>query len=152
MHLRELNYPSKYWFNLHNHVELEPRSEPLIKCRRPTQNRLNRCLLHLYPFIQRILYCGAIDRKKGHIRCAKTPINPEQFNLIEKLGGGSRYSQLEYLENILQLEYGFSYKGYRRSIVNLQFRLQKQRPVIVGKHPVLLLRFRFQQKQPQLIE
>jgi len=73
MNLRELNYPSKYWFNLHNHILPEPPSEPLIKCRRPTQNRLNRCLLHLYPFIQRILYAGAIDRKKAIFDVQKFP-------------------------------------------------------------------------------
>jgi len=69
--------------------------------------------------------CWCNRPKKGHIRCAKIPINPEQFNLIEKLGGGSRYGQLEQLEDILKIEYGFSYKGYCRCIGNLQFRSQK---------------------------
>lgn len=152
MNLRTLNYPQKYWFNLHNHIQCDPPLEAPRKHRHPTQNRLERCLLHLYPYVQRIVYSGAIDRKKGHVRSTKIPINPEQFNLIEKMGGCSRYNQIIQLENILQLEYSFEHKGYRRGIGNIQFRLQKQKSIFVGKRPLLLLRLRFQQKHPELID
>jgi hypothetical protein len=106
--------------------------------------------LFLYPHIQKLVYCGAIDRKKGEVRSGKIPINSEQFNIIQKLGTTHKYDQILLLEQILQLEYDFQYKGYHRGIRHIQFRLQKQKPVIVGKCPVLLLRIRFQQKAPVL--
>ena len=83
MHLRERNYPPNYWLNLHHHIQPVSPFESLKKHRKPTPKRIETCLLHLYPFIQKIIYSGAIDRKKGHVRSSKTPITPEQFNLIK---------------------------------------------------------------------
>ncbi|CAF4939901.1 unnamed protein product [Rotaria sp. Silwood1] len=151
MNLRKHNYPPGYWLNLHRHIQhLLPSSLPK-KSRPPTQKRLEACLLYLYPYIQKMIYCASIDRKKGHIRSGKIPISPEQFALIQKLGGTLQYGQIAVLEQILQLQYDFEYKGYHRGVQNIQFRIQKQKSVIVGKSPLLLLRLRFQQKQPVLI-
>lgn len=150
MNLRQHDYPPMYWLKLHRHIQDPLPPPPPKRTRPPTKNKLESCLLHLYPYIQKIVYCGAIDRRKGEVRSGKIPINPEQFNLIQRLGATQRYDQMLLLEHILQLEYDFHYKGYRRGIRHIQFRLQKQKSVIVGKSPVLLLWVRFQQKPPVL--
>ncbi len=150
MNLRQHDYPPMYWLKLHCHIQDPLPPPPPKRTRLPTKNKLESCLLHLYPYIQKIVYCGAIDRRKGEVRSGKIPINPEQFNLIQRLNTTQRYGQILLLEQILQLEYDFEYKGYRRGIHHIQFRLQKQKSVIVGKSPVLLLWVRFQQKPPVL--
>ncbi len=152
MNLRERHYPPNYWLNLHHHVQPTLPSPPPKQHRKPTKKRLDACLLHLYPYIQKFIYSGAIDKKKGHIRSGKIPLSPEQFGLIKKLGGGSQYASIPQLEQVLQIQCNFEYKGYHRGIELLQCRIQKQKPVINGKNALLLLRLRFQQKQPKLIE
>jgi hypothetical protein len=152
MNLRERNYPPNYWLNLHHHIQPASPFVSLKQHRKPTPKRIDSCLLHLYPFIQKIIYSGAIDRKKGHVRSSKIPITPEQFNLIKKLGGSYQYSEIVPIEETLKFQYDFQHKGYHRGVENLQFRVQKQKAVVLGKNPLLLLRLRFQQKQPKLIQ
>ena len=151
MNLRKHYYPPKYWLNLHKHIQPSSISFPLKKKRQPTRKRLEVSLSHLYPFIQKSIYSGAIDRKKGHIRSGKVPVSPEQFGLIGRLGGTFQYQRLVRLEDILELRYDFEHKKYHRGVANLQFRLQRQKSVIFGRKPLLLLRFRLQQKHPILI-
>ena len=86
--------------------------------------------------------------KKGAARSAKIPINPEQFSLIQKHGATQQYDHIPLLEQILRLEYEFHHKGYSRGIRHIQFRLQKQKSMVLRKNPILLLRVRFQQKPP----
>ncbi len=152
MNLRQRNYPPNYWLNLHNHIQPVSPFASLKQHRKPTPKRIETCLLHLYPFIQKTIYSGAIDRKKGHVRSSKIPITPAQFNLIKNLGGSSRYDENVLIEKILKFEYDFQHKGYHRGVENLQFRVQKQKAVVLGKNPLLFLRFRFQQKHPKLIQ
>lgn len=150
MNLRERHYPPMYWLKLHCHIQDPLPLPPPRRTRLPTKKRLESCLLHLYPYLQKFVYSGAIDRKKGEVRSGKIPINPEQFNLIQTLGGKQQYNQIPLLEQIFQFEYDFNFKGYRRGVRHIQFRLQTQKSVILGKKPVLLLRVRFQQKPPVL--
>ena len=152
MNLRRQHYPPNYWLNLHKHIQPSIISLPLKQKRQPTRKRLETSLSHLYPFIQKAIYSGAIDRKKGHIRSGKVPIGPEQFCLIARLGGTPQYQQLVQLEDILELRYDFEHEQYHWGVANLQFRLQEQKSVVFGRKLLLLLRFRLQQKHAVLIQ
>ena len=134
MYLRQLQYPPNYWWNLHHHIQTVSSFAPPKKHRKPKDERIETCLLHLYPFIQKIIYSGAIDRKKGHVRSLKILITPQQFNLIRQIGGSSQYSEIVPIEKTLNFEYDFEHKGYYRGVQHLQFRVQKQKVVVLGKN------------------
>lgn len=149
MNLRVRNYPPKFWLRLHKH-EIDPATPPPRKHRRPSKNKIQNCLTSLSPHIQKFIYCGAIDKRKGEIRATKFPLSTEQFNIMKRLGLTRQYQPVFLLEAELQLEYNFIHKGYGRGIQNIQFRLQTQKPVIPGQYPILLLRIRYHQKAPIL--
>jgi hypothetical protein len=152
MNLRQYNYPPKYWLQLHNHTINPTPSPPPKKPRHPSNNKINKCLTSLVPHLQKVIYSGAIDKRKGEIRSSKFPISSEQFTLMNHFGLTHAYKPAILLEQELKLEYNFIYKGYARGIENIQFRLQKQKPVIPGQNPILILRTRFHQKAPVLHE
>lgn len=149
MNLRERNFPLHYWLQLHNHTII---SAPSLekRTRHPPKTKINRCLVALSPHIQKVIYGGAIDRRKGEVRSYKFPLSREQFTVLQHFGLSGQYQQVVLLGEELQLQCDFEYKGYHRGIRNIQYRLQQQQPVIPGKNPVLILRMRFQQKAPIL--
>ena len=149
MQLREQNFPPHYWLKLHNHDidELPPRP---IKRRSPSKNKINNCITSLSPHVQKFIYVGSINRRKGEIRSTCFPLSSEQFHVLNRLGVTRQYQSVASVEGELQLQCDFEYKGYLRGIKNIQFRLQMQKPVIIGTKPVLLLRIRFHQKPPIL--
>ena len=151
MNLRKYNYPPKYWFHLHNHtinpLSLPSSKKPLY----PSQIKINKYFSSLSPHLQKFIYSGAIDKRKGEIRSSKFPVITEQFTVMDYLGLTRTYKSAALLEQQLKLQYSFMYKGYIRAIHNIQFRLQKQKPVIPGQNPVLILRVRFHQKAPILL-
>ncbi|CAF1299091.1 unnamed protein product [Adineta steineri] len=146
MKLREKNFPQHYWLKLHNHIIDELPAPPLIKHRNVSKTKINNCITSLVPHIQKFIYCGAIDKRKGEVRSTHLPLSSEQFNVLNRLEVTRKYQSIIPLEEQLQLQYDFLYKNYFRGINNIQFRLQMQKPVIVGTKSVLLLRIRFQQK------
>ena len=148
MNLRQKNYPQSYWYQLHTHTIGSLPSLPAKKLRKPSKVKLNNCLTFLSPHIQKFIYSGAIDKRKGEIRSNKFPLSLEQYTVMHQLGVTKTYQSVISLESELQLEYMFRYKGYYRGIENLQFRLQKQKPIVHGKNPILILRVRFHQKAP----
>ena len=152
MNLRKHNYPPRFWIEIHKYIKDPLPPPPPRKPRTPKTDKLDRCLSSLCPHIQKLIYDGAIDKRKGEIRSGKVPLNPQQFHLIEKLGATGKYKDVLLLEQVLQLEYNFQYKSYSRGIEHIQFRLQEQKPVIIGKSPALLLRIRFHQKAPVLLD
>ncbi|CAF3973406.1 unnamed protein product [Rotaria sp. Silwood1] len=148
MSLRKHNFPPQFWIQLHKYTK-DPLPPPAPRQPRPSaKNKIDKCLTSISPYVQKLIYTGAIDKRKGAIRSSKLPLNPEQFTLIQKLGATRKYEPVLLLEQALQLTYDFQYKGYLRAIEHVQFRLQQQKPVIAGKNPILLLRIRFQQKAP----
>ncbi len=150
MNLRQYNYPPKYWLQLHNHTINPIPSPSPKKPRHPSNSKINKCLSSLIPHLQKVIYNGAIDKRKGEIRSSKFPISSEQFTIMNHLGLTHTYKPAVLLEQELKLEYNFIYKGYVRGTENIQFRLQKQKPVIPGQNHILILRTRFQQKAPIL--
>jgi hypothetical protein len=151
MNLRKRNYPPKFWLQLHKFTtaSLLPLAK---KRRRPSTIKINSCLTFLSPHVQKFIYTSAIDKRKGEIRSTKLPLSPEQFNVLNYLGLTHKYEPVVLLEQELQLKYNFMYKGYLRGVQNLQFRVQKQKPVVLGQNPILILRIRFHQKAPILNE
>ena len=150
MKLRKRNFPPKFWVQLHTHTIHPLPSLPPKRSRRPSKIRVNNCITFLSPHVQKFIYSGAIDKRKGEIRSGKFPLSPEQFTMMSHLGLTHKYEPVALLERELKLEYNFLYKGYHRGIENVQFRLQKQRPVIPRQNSVLSLRIRFHQKAPIL--
>ena len=148
MNLRKHNYPPKFWAELHKYLGDPLPPLPPRKPRPLTKNKIDKCLEARNPRIQKLIYNGAVDKRKGEIRSGKLLLSVEQFKLIEKLGTTRSYKSVLLLEQAFDLQYSFNYKGYPRGIEHIQFRLQQQKSVIVGKKPVLLLRIRFHQKSP----
>ena len=152
MNLRKRNYPPRFWAEIYKYIRDPLPPPPPSKPRRPTKAKIDRCLTSLCPHIQKLIYNGAVDKRKGEIRSGKLPLNPQQFSLIEKFGTTRKYKEVLLLEQVLRLEYNFQHKSYARGIEHIQFRLQQQKPVIVGQSPALLLRIRFHQKVPILLD
>ena len=150
MNLRQQNFPPKYWLQLHNHTLYPLPSIPPKTPRPPSKIKINKYLVSLAPHVQKVIYNGAIDRKKGEIRSTKFPLSRDQFTGLQHLGVTNKYQQIDLVEQELQLVLNFEHKGYCRGVKNIQVKLQQQRPVIFGKSPILLLRTRFQQKAPIL--
>lgn len=150
MNLRRKEYPSKFWLKLHTHKINFPTISPRKPCRKPTKQKLNSCISFLAPHIQKFVYDGAIDKRKGEIRSTKFPLSSSQFNTLINIDVNYTYRQVISLEQTLNLEYNFVHKGYNRGIKNIQFRVQIQRPVFVGSKVIYLLRVRFHQKAPTL--
>lgn len=151
MNLRKKNYPPRFWIEIDKYLKDLLLPPPPRKSRPPTTAKTDHCLTSLCPHIQKLIFDGATDKRKGENRSGKLTLNSEQYSLIEKLGSTRKYKEVLLLEQALQLEYTFEYKGYIRAIEHIQFRLQQQKSVIVGKSPALLLRLRFHQKAPVLI-
>ena len=133
MNLRKRHYPSKFWFTLHNYTVNPSLLLPPKKTRAPTKTKIDNHLSSLAPHIQKSVYNGAIDKRKGEIRTEKYPLSSQQFILLRNLGASNKYSCLSQLEHTFDLQYKFNHKGYVRSIKNIQFRLQQSKPVVVGK-------------------
>lgn len=150
MNLRQQKFPPKYWLQLHNHTLYPSPSLPPKSHRRPSKIKIDKCLVFLEPHLQKVIYNGAIDKKKGEIRSTKFPLSRDQFTSLQHLGVTNKYQQVDLLEQELQLVINFEYKGYLRGVQNIQVKLQQQKPVIFGKSAILLLRTRFQQKAPVL--
>ncbi|CAF1500645.1 unnamed protein product [Rotaria sordida] len=150
MNLRIRNYPPKFWLQLHKHAIDLLLPPPSRKPRRPPRNKIKNCLTSLSPHIQKFIYCGAIDKRKGEIRASKFPLTIEQFNITKSLCLTRQYQPVVLLEEELKLEYNFIHKSYVRGIQNIQFRLQTQKSIVPGQYPILLLRIRYHQKAPIL--
>lgn len=152
MQLRPKNYPPKFWLRLHTHTWIGDPPLPPRKARRPSEKKIDVCLSSLVPHLQWLVYRGSVDRKKGEIRSVKLPLSAQQFNVIEKLGATRTFSRVMPIEQAIQLQCNFEHKGYARGIDHIQFRLQTQKSIIPGKNPAHILRIRFHQKRPILIE
>ena len=150
MQLRQKIYPPNFWLRLHKWIQ-DPLPPPAKKSRRPSNKNIDICLTSLVPHIQWIVYRGSIDRKKGEIRSGKLPISGHQFNLIQRLGATKTFNQVAALEQIMKIQYNFEHKGYFRAIDHIQFRLQTQNSIISGKNLAFILRIRFHQKSPVLM-
>ncbi|CAF2266415.1 unnamed protein product [Rotaria magnacalcarata] len=150
MNLRQQNFPPKYWLQLHNHTLYPLPSLPPKIPRPPSKIKINKYLVSLAPHVQKFIYKGAIDKKKGEIRSTKLPLSRDQFTSLQHLGVTNKYEQVDLVEQELQLVLNFEYKGYYRGVKHIQVKLQQQKPVIFGKSPILLLFTRFQQKAPIL--
>ncbi|CAF1509093.1 unnamed protein product [Rotaria sordida] len=150
MNLRPRNFPPNFWIQLHTHtINSLPTLSPK-RTRNPSKKKVNSCVTFLSPHVQKFIYNGAIDKRKGEIRSHKFPLSPEQFTTMVNLGLTNKYQDVILLEHELKLHYNFIHKGYLRGIQNIQFRLQKQKPVITGQSCIFLLRVRFHQKAPIL--
>ena len=108
-------------------------------------------MLLFSPNLQKFIYSGAIDKRKGEIRSSKFPLSTEQFTVMYHLGLTRTYKPAILLEQKLKLKYNFMHKGYNRGIENIQLRVQKQKPVIPRQNLILILRVRFHQKAPILL-
>ncbi|CAF2066737.1 unnamed protein product [Rotaria magnacalcarata] len=150
MNLRKKNFPPKFWLQLHNHTIDCSQVLPPKKHRNPSKIKVSNCLDFLSPHIQKFIYSGAIDKRKGEIRANKFPLSNEQYTVMNRLGVIHKYQSVFILQSEFQLEYNFIHKGYHRGVENIQFRLQKQKPIVDGKNPILILRVRFHQKAPIL--
>lgn len=150
MNLRERKFPPKYWLQLHNHTLYPLPSLPPKTPRLPSKIKIDKCLVFLAPHVQKVIFNGAVDRKKGEIRSTKFPLSRDQFTSLQHLGVTNKYQQVNLVEQELQLVLNFEHKGYYRGVKNIQVKLQQQKPVIFGKSPILLLRVRFQQNAPIL--
>ncbi|CAM4877835.1 unnamed protein product [Rotaria socialis] len=140
MNLRRKEYPPNFWLQLHTHTIDSPTHYQRKSYRQPTKRRLNNCITFLSPHIQKFVYDGAIDKRKGEIRATKFPLSSAQFNTIIDLGVNFTYQQVVSLEQRLNLKYNFLHKGYNRGIKNIQFRVQTQRPAFDGSSVIYLLR------------
>lgn len=151
MYLRKKHYPDKFWYRLHS-CTVDPSQLIPVPKRKPLPTKTLTCLHPLIPHIQQLIYLGAIDERKGQIRTGKFPLSPEQYEFLERIGTTFIYSPITHLENLLNLRYDFNYKGYRRSVYHVQFRLQKLKSIVLEKKFILLLRIRFHQKQFYLLQ
>ena len=124
MNLRERKFPPKFWLTLHTYtfdphtLLIKPKSRP------PSSKQLTHGLDTLRSHLQSLIYFGSINRRKGDLRTGKFPLTVEQFSVMKKLGASHQYKNVSELENVLNLEHPFEYKGYVRAISDLQFRLQ----------------------------
>ena len=151
MNLRVRNYPPNFWLKLHNHT-IDPLSSLPPKTFRPLSTvKKDKCLIYLSPDIQKFTYTGAIHKRKGEVKSSKFPISPEQYTILSHLGLTHKYKSVLLLEQQLKLEHNFVYKGYARGVEHIQFRLQKYKPVISGRPPILIIRIRLHQKAPVLM-
>ncbi|CAF2155454.1 unnamed protein product, partial [Rotaria magnacalcarata] len=91
MNLRERNFPPHYWLQLHNHTINPLPSPPAKKPRHLSKIIINKCLAALSPHIQKFIYGGAIDKRKGEVRSNKFPLSPEQFAALKDVGVTHKY-------------------------------------------------------------
>lgn len=152
MNLRQRNFPPNYWIKLHTHTIYPLPPLEAKTPRHPSKAKVNSCVTFLSPHLQKFIYAGAIDKRKGEIRSGKFPLSPEQYTTMLKLGLTHKYEFNILLEQELKLTYRFIYKGYIRGVKNVQFHLQKQKPVIAGQNSIFILRIRFHQNAPMLNE
>lgn len=151
MILRNKLYPPKFWLALHR-GSIDPRLLIRRRRRKYKNTTVRQYLSSLAPHVQKFIFTGAVDRRKGETRSTKFPISPFQYSIMKTLGCSGTYECMPALEHMFELQFRFRYKGYHRAVRNVQFRLQIQRPFITKKISIHLLRVRCHQKTPILID
>ena len=152
MLLRTRAYPLQFWLHLHKYHVDPKQLIPEKKKRTAGGFVIARHLTSVRIHLQQIVYVGAINNRKGEMRSTKIPVTSDQFNLISSLGATHRYDETIRLQQVLDLQYLFKYKGYERGIKNIQFRLQKRSCSVFTDKKLLFLRVRFHQSAPRLIQ